>query len=248
MTKNAFRIILPRFARDKLRIWRLKRTNFSFPSSVEEEVEQTIVVLGMHRSGTSLTSNILRDLGVYLGDDLGKADKDNEKGFFENVDFINMNDKILSLAGGSWNNPPSHKSILDLRSNLNLMSEIKSLIQKNERKIWAWKDPRTNLTLDLYLPFLKNPKFIVCFRNPLSVAKSLEKRNGFKIEQGLRLSSIYSQRLVRLLFENPFKTLYLSYEDYFTSPSEQVKKIKSFLGIQKTIDSESIVDKRLKHF
>lgn len=60
---------------------------------------------------------------------------------------------------------------------------------------WGFKDPRTVLTIDLYLPHLPNPQFITCYRGPMEIAKSLNKRDGMSIEKGMNISKIYNERL-----------------------------------------------------
>ena len=65
---------------------------------------KVILVLGMHRSATSLTTNILTELGLYAGskDELLEADSDNKKGYFERKDVIGLSDKMLVENGMTW--------------------------------------------------------------------------------------------------------------------------------------------------
>jgi len=66
-------------------------------------------------------------------------------------------------------------------------------------KNWGWKDPRTTLTIEAYLPYLIKPHFYACFRDPKDVAKSLEIRNNFPISKGIELAKIYNKRLFEFL-------------------------------------------------
>ena len=155
------------------------------------------------------------------------------------------------MAGGSWDNPPKYEKILNLKNNDELMRGIKSLVLSKQNKFWGWKDPRTGLTMELYLPFLVNPYFIVCYRNPLAIAKSLNKRNKFSIEDSLKLVLIYSNRINYFLHKIKFPKLYLSYEDYFIDPKREITKIKNFLKPNDKINVNKIVkliDKNIKHF
>ena len=68
---------------------------------------RTFVVLGMHRSGTSLTAGGLEKIGIDMGDNQLGANQWNPLGHFENVDFVGLNDRILNTAGGNWLDPPS---------------------------------------------------------------------------------------------------------------------------------------------
>lgn len=159
---------------------------------------KTFVVLGMHRSATSLAAQGLLRSGVYMGKTLIGTSADNPYGHWEDIDFVRFNDRLLSAAGGAWNRPPSELSILDLRNEYD--NEICDFIKRKEcRPFWGWKDPRTTLTINLFLPHLTNPHFIACYRNAVDVAKSLERRDNMKIEDGILLANTYNRRLNRFL-------------------------------------------------
>lgn len=66
-----------------------------------------VCITGMHRSGTSLVTNLLRLCGLYLGDeqDLMPATPDNQRGYWENRKFSDLNDEILAALGGTWDLP-----------------------------------------------------------------------------------------------------------------------------------------------
>ncbi|MGH2482289.1 MAG: sulfotransferase family protein, partial [Ktedonobacteraceae bacterium] len=61
-----------------------------------------IIVLGMHRSGTSAVAGMLNALGMYLGSDLMAPAADNPKGFYEHNGITNLHDELLSSLGSSW--------------------------------------------------------------------------------------------------------------------------------------------------
>ncbi len=74
------------------------------------------VVLGMHRSGTSLCMNILALLGIRMSADLLPANKFNERGFFESREILQLNESILRAIGLTWHSiPPSgfHEDWID---------------------------------------------------------------------------------------------------------------------------------------
>jgi len=75
---------------------------------------KTVVVLGMHRNGTSMTSGILSKLGIDMGRELIGKKVSNPLGHFEDKDFLDLNIKILKEAGGgSWDSTPAREDILD---------------------------------------------------------------------------------------------------------------------------------------
>lgn len=166
---------------------------------------KTIVVLGMHRSATSLISKGLFLSGVSMGDEMLGTHESNPWGHFEDIEFIALNDAILRAAGGSWDNPPPEEAILNQARRYD--SSIKALVRANDGNvdpdypIWGWKDPRTTLTIRLYIKHLMNPHFIACFRNPYDVAKSLNRRDGKPISEGVELAKEYNRRLLSFLEE-----------------------------------------------
>ncbi len=69
---------------------------------VNKENQRAIIVLGMHRSGTSAISGGIANMGVEFGDHLMPAAPDNPRGFWENEGVVEINDKLLDIAGMNW--------------------------------------------------------------------------------------------------------------------------------------------------
>ena len=71
------------------------------------------------------------------------------------------------------------------------------LIQQfDTQTFWAWKDPRTALTMPFWRQLLPGLKVVVCVRNPLEVAHSLSQRGMSSLAFGLRLWQTYYERLL----------------------------------------------------
>ena len=162
---------------------------------------KTFIVLGMHRSATSLVAKSLHH-EISMGERLLPAiPNDNPLGYYEDIEFIQLNDKILRKAGGDWRNPPSEEKILQVADRFD--SRIRSILQERYSYgvNWGWKDPRTVLTIRLYLPYLINPHFISCLRDPQEVAASLVRRDSifFTQEKAVALANEYNQRLLKFL-------------------------------------------------
>jgi hypothetical protein len=191
---------------------------------------KTVVILGMHCSGTSMVAGILQRLGIDIGDDLVEPSVVNPFGHFENREFYEINKKILAYCGGDWLLPPLHERILQ-QNNL-FSSEIIDVINKNKSELWGWKDPRTVLTIELFFPYLENPYFIVCNRDDFDIAASLNRRNGLDVEESMKLIKIYDDR-INGFFKNHsnLKKLDLYYEAIRNNPFKEIEKIISFLDI-----------------
>jgi len=192
---------------------------------------KTVVVLGMHRSGTSLVAGILSRLGVNMGDELIGKSWSNPLGHFEDKNFYRLNINILKSAGGSWDNPPSKDLIQDQMCKFE--EEIKKVVEMKKSVLWGWKDPRTSLTIELYLPYLTNPYFIVCHRNKQSIAESLKRRNNMDISISKKLADTYEKRIEKFFQENSYlKRLNLVYENIIKDPKKYVMEIIDFLKLE----------------
>jgi len=149
------------------------------------------IVLGMHRSGTSMLSRALQKIGINMGKSLIQEDS-------ENIDFVRLNDKILNEAQGSWDQPPPEDKIIKLFPKF--MYDIQNLIVEHKEEYWGFKDPRTVLTLPLYLKLLTHEVYLICiFRDPKLVALSLQKRDKMPIDKGLSLCKEYNKRLLKYI-------------------------------------------------
>ncbi len=191
---------------------------------------KTVVVLGMHRSGTSIVAGVLHKLGVNMGKNFLNANPGNVYGYYENVNFVELNKKILGHKDNTVLGVPPQEEILS-KDKL-FLAKIKNLIKQEESEIWGWKDPRTCLTIDLYLPYLINPYFILCFRNPLDVAYSLQKRDNLDILEGLNLCLLYDNRITNFVQKNRnLKYLFLSYGKLINNPEDSIQEIINFLNI-----------------
>lgn len=178
---------------------------------------KVIIVLGMHRSGTSCLTGLLQQAGVELGDVVKKAPH-NEKGNRENLDIRALNENVLLHSNGSWNSPPHH-----LTWNKKHQHERNEIIKRySDKAVWGFKDPRTLYTLPLWQDGLKNAevRYIGTFRHPLSVAKSLNARQAdLPIEKGVELWQSYNKQLLEYhqSYEFPLICFDLNPEPYMHS-------------------------------
>jgi hypothetical protein len=164
---------------------------------MEKESQKTFVILGMHRSATSLVAKCFHENIIDMGSDLLFPAQDNPQGFYENTDFLNLNNDILIKAGGNYLEPPSQEAILETYSFFK--SRIIDTIEKHRGEFWGWKDPRTTLTIELFHQHLPNPHYVSLFRSPVEVAKSLHRRNSCSIQKGLITAKEYNYRLIKFL-------------------------------------------------
>ena len=165
------------------------------------------VVLGMHRSGTSMLSGLLvTGMGYKTGGPLIGSAFDNEKGFFELVAAVLQNDEFMVKQRIWWSSGvidyDYQKALTDLRQGRVTFKEgQRALAVLNNPDLipFLQKDPRMCITLKTWLPLLNSePAVLFTYRHPLEVAQSLQRReNGFTLDHGLRLWIVYNMRAVQ---------------------------------------------------
>lgn len=170
---------------------------------------KTIVVLGMHRSGTSLvakalTHEIIMGPGEFESTALNTRRKFTPTTRYEDPAFVQINNAILKKAGGSWNKPPPDHAIRLAGAFFGEKIEALVKLRNAEAKkaglsFWGWKDPRTTLTISCYMPFLQNPHFVCVFRAPDDIAANLMNKEQMSQEEALKLINEYNARLLTFL-------------------------------------------------
>lgn len=128
-----------------------------------------LLVLGMHRSGTSAVTGMLADLGVDLGPARVKQNAFNLRGNREILRMRRVHERILERAGGSWCEPPNAVEILD-EDRL----ERDAILAEFTGDVIAVKEPRTLLVMELWRELEPSPIGVI--RNPVAVRESLGRR------------------------------------------------------------------------
>jgi hypothetical protein len=198
---------------------------------------KTFVVLGMHRSGTSVIAGILESLGVKMirvqprgGWPTSWA---NPTGYLEDPEFVDLDNRILGL-GSEPGSAPIYQKTLNNRIPL-FRKEIQALVM-SRAGIWGWKNPWTVLTVDFYLASLRNPYFILCRRNHQEVLTSLDRHGrtyqGVKdliMEFEARLNSLSTVLKGHELFE-------VDYNDLLKDPHTVIARLVAWSGLHPTVD------------
>ncbi|WP_394696418.1 sulfotransferase [Pseudoxanthomonas japonensis] len=147
-----------------------------------------VLVLGMHRSGTSALTRVLNLLGVPLGDELLQPQDDNSKGFWEHAAAVEIHEKLLAALGRNWHDVREMpEGWLEHPATEVAISEIAALVSREMRgqALWAVKDPRMCRLLPLWVAALERLKIgaraVLAVRDPREVALSLHKRDGWTL-------------------------------------------------------------------
>lgn len=183
-------------------------------------MQRTIIILGMHRSGTSALAGILQQNGVYLGE-VSQSNPYNLKGNRESRVIIKLHEQLFDVNGGSWDNPPD--SISWDTASYETMRAFISTFEQHE--VWGFKDPRTVFTLAEWLHEVPRAELVGIFRNPALVAHSLYKRNGIAIQDGYTLWYRYNQKLIEAHNTRTFPII-----EFTPSPQQFLSGIRRLLS------------------
>jgi len=211
---------------------------------------KAVIVVGMHRSGTTAMMGCLELMGVSLGS--------GRRSLNENLELQRVNDLILRSYGSSWRDGSLDKpSLKNKRVNDKFVARIKNIIEKDFGKanIFSFKDPRLSLLLPIYKRALnelgiKDRKFIFMRRPADQVAKSLLRRDRMLEELTLKLYSKYvgrtkeglvGEKFIEVDFGKMLENMDLLKMVYTTIFNKNMEE-----DIMKSI--ESFLNPKLKHF
>lgn len=181
-----------------------------------------VLVVGMHRSGTSALAQTLEALGVSFGDRLLSPWHDNPKGYHEHVDIVHANQALLESFGvdadGLLHTLPVDWQY-DPRTN-ELKDAIRSIVTKQfaDAYVFGFKDPRISVLLPVYLEVLQglgiDVRVVVSVRNVASVAASLHARNHIATEVAVPMYEHYYRTIAAQTKQVP--VTYVAYDRLLT--------------------------------
>jgi hypothetical protein len=186
-----------------------------------------LCVTGMHRSGTSMVARLLNVCSLDLGPecDLLPPAFDNPAGFWENADFLRLNDALLRAWGGSWRRPPARRGDAG-----RLRGRALALVRRFAgREPWGWKDPRCCLTLPFWRALVPGLRVLVCVRDPLAAARSLAARGDIPYGEALALWLEYNRRVLAAV--PPAERVVTHYESFFEAPRAELRRVLRLLDL-----------------
>ena len=222
--------------------------------------QRVIVLLGMHRSGTSPITRGLKALGVELGEDLLPSAPENPTGFWEDAAVYELNERLLASIGRVWH------SVAPIRSemwNVPEMQAMKRAAVETVRTrfgkfpLWGFKDPRTARLLPFWQDIFKHlgiaESYVLIIRNPISVARSLKVRNQFAFEKSYLLWLEHSVEAYTHTCGMP--RVVVDYDALMAHPGEQLRRIaeKLALPLDPAVEdsirdyAHGFLDNRLRH-
>jgi hypothetical protein len=219
--------------------------------STAPQRRQIVLVLGMHRSGTSLCSHVLSALGLDMADriappGLAEPAADNRRGHWERWEIVDFHDRILGLFNRGYYTP-FHDFPLPVAwwadpRVAGVRREIADFLEQRMGKgHFGFKDPRAVRLMPIWHQIANElglaPKIVFCLRNPAQVARSLHAREGLPAESGEYRWLTYVIDFFRNIRDIEFCTI--EYEDWFEEPAPNLLKLRKFLDLpMQPVDSD----------
>lgn len=214
-----------------------------------------VIVVGMHRSGTSLLARLLEECGVHMGNRQSRSKT-------ESLFFREINASVLDLIGCSWRCVEGLPTVEELAEDYAWLVDkmrkdlgegvltgylglrgVTGLIRGGLR--WGWKDPRSALTLPLWGRVYPKAMVVHVCRDGRDTALSLmardAKQSGNPLGQptqrqierfasDLRLWEVYVSRVREA--SRRFEGVYtLKYEDLLANPRAELAEVLERLGL-----------------
>ena len=211
-----------------------------------------LLILGMHRSGTSYIAEKVKQLGYASNSSDIEKNNFNPNGYNEEARVVQLHDDLLAHFDRQWGHYQHWLSLpdgwLDDEVTKNAYDQIKMMIEESDLSRTFFKDPRMVLFIDLWKDVLNdlrvNYSTIVVMRNKKSVVKSLVTRDKFSEELAGAIYDYYNYLLVETLAKT--RDLAINFEDYAKNEDELLNKLSSFLKIAPS-DQTSIFNESLDH-
>lgn len=207
-------------------------------------------ILATPRSGSSVLSGIVHSLGINMGNSLLQPNTHNEKGFYEDTDFLEIHRHMYGTIPYLFDDSIASSTELVVPAYINLVRK------KCTQKLWGVKDPRMVMLLDEFKKYLTpscSLKLITTQRPIHLSAKSMSKvisvdyDRAYSIIERYELARVESVKKAK---KEGMPILEITYEELMTNTKECVKKIADFCGVtdEPTIEMAGLlVDKSLWH-
>jgi hypothetical protein len=194
---------------------------------------RVVVVLGMHRSGTSALARGVSALGVNLGDGLLPADVHNPAGYWESMAITQINNDLFAAQGLAWDSAcalrtsvhPGDPLVRQAREALQARFAGKALCgfkdPRASRLLWFWRHVFADLALD--------DSYVLALRHPEEVVGSLQAREPMPRIQALVLWALHY--LDALPATASRRRAIVDYDALLADPEKQMRRIAQALDL-----------------
>ena len=217
-----------------------------------------ILVLGMHRSGTSALAGALNMVGIDFGASIVPPSFDNPRGFFENSKVQELNNEILTALNIEWHFPVFLEDNWQEQPAVRVFKKRALDILDSEfgkASVFAIKDPRICYLFPFWEKIIQefgaSLKCIIPLRNPMEVVQSLKKRNNFSTNKSHLLTTTHLLNAEK--HSKDYPRIFISYDQLIEDPNRCVSaivdglKLESSVNDLKDINFSQFISKSLKH-
>lgn len=219
-----------------------------------------VLIMGMHRSGTSAISGLLNRLGCDAPATPLPADGRNAKGFYESFPITDLNNRILEAAGTVWNDWSGvNPAWLQSPRYEYFAQEALALVvaEFGASPLIVLKDPRICLLTAFWVDVLGragyDTRMVFAVRSPADVAASLTERNGFDTVLGRLIWLRYVLEGERASRDLP--RVFVSFDRLLSDWAAEVARIENGLDLRlprrsalATAEVESFLTPSMRHF
>ncbi|WP_432635129.1 glycosyltransferase [Albidovulum sp.] len=197
-------------------------------------MKEALVVLGMHRSGTSFLVGALSALGHALPRDRQPGGADNRHGHFEPGAVVALNDLILAAGGGRWDQAGPFDPGVARAALPDIGPRIRAALDASFGSATrvVIKDPRLSLTFPLWRTEMEamgvTLRVLIALRHPLAVAQSLARRNGCPPD--LAALSWLAHSIAAIEASHGLNRTIVRFPDWALRPDTGIARIASDLG------------------
>lgn len=190
-------------------------------------MSRQLIIAGFHRSGTSLTAQLLDRAGLFLGDELLRAAASNLYGHYEDLEVKAIHERMLANSGFDWR---VDRTLLPAMTERN-WKDVSAFVDKRrvEHKLWGFKDPRVCMFLQVWEHMLPDAKFLVVYREPAGSVDSLKRRHSTQLfsksgplykhrsffeepDLAPRMWLVHNREILRFAHTYPRKVMVVSFE------------------------------------
>ena len=141
-----------------------------------------LIVVGFHRSGTSLVTQLLHEAGLFVGENLLAARPSNPYGHFEDRSVLRVHKRILGDNGSDWQVSAPREMYISPRR----WRRMQTIVQNRQAhyRSWGFKDPRVCLFLGAWKHLLPDARFLVVYRDPSETVRSMHARHSREFLDG----------------------------------------------------------------
>ncbi|MFG1241968.1 sulfotransferase family protein [Xanthobacter sp. V7C-4] len=224
-----------------------------------ENAKRAVLVLGMHRSGTSALTRVVNLMGFRAPRTLMPANEGNADGYWESLVIVDLNERLLQACGGSWHSPGRLKAEpLEVARRSGLYDEMRRALSDEfgTAPHIVLKCPRISRLMGVYGPLLDEAGYrvspLLAVRNPLEVAASLAKRDKFGLSRGLGIWLRYTLDSERATRGRPravvtFDGLLADWKGTMSRAEHQLAEPWPLLGAEPTDEISAALKPGLRH-